>query len=119
MSNRTVIVDNNTWNNTHIATVGKFLASNEEDGYEIAQSLDVNYALVVFGGLSAYGSDDLIKFLWFVRIAAGEFPDVHEQEYYGQNGFGVAAEQLSEKFKNSMTYKMMYYRFGEMYTVAD
>ena len=36
MSNRTVIVDNNTWNNTHIATVGKFLASNEEDGYEIA-----------------------------------------------------------------------------------
>jgi dolichyl-diphosphooligosaccharide--protein glycosyltransferase len=36
MSNRTVIVDNNTWNNTHIATVGKFLQSNEEDGYEIA-----------------------------------------------------------------------------------
>jgi dolichyl-diphosphooligosaccharide--protein glycosyltransferase len=33
MSNRTVIVDNNTWNNTHIATVGKALASNEEDGH--------------------------------------------------------------------------------------
>lgn len=31
MSNRTVIVDNNTWNNTHIATVGLALASNEED----------------------------------------------------------------------------------------
>jgi dolichyl-diphosphooligosaccharide---protein glycosyltransferase len=29
MSNRTVIVDNNTWNNTHIATVGKALASTE------------------------------------------------------------------------------------------
>jgi dolichyl-diphosphooligosaccharide--protein glycosyltransferase len=36
MSNRTVIVDNNTWNNTHIATVGKFLQSSEEAGYEIA-----------------------------------------------------------------------------------
>jgi len=33
MSNRTVIVDNNTWNNTHIATVGKVLISDEEEGY--------------------------------------------------------------------------------------
>ena len=31
-----ILVDHNTWNNTHIATVGKFLQSNEEDGYEIA-----------------------------------------------------------------------------------
>ncbi len=26
MSNRTVMVDNNTWNNTHIATVGLAMA---------------------------------------------------------------------------------------------
>jgi dolichyl-diphosphooligosaccharide--protein glycosyltransferase len=32
MANRTVLVDNNTWNNTHIATVGRALASTEEDG---------------------------------------------------------------------------------------
>jgi hypothetical protein len=37
MANRTVIVDNNTWNNTHIATVGRAMASNEEDAYEIMQ----------------------------------------------------------------------------------
>jgi len=30
MSNRTVIVDNNTWNNTHIATVGLAMASPED-----------------------------------------------------------------------------------------
>lgn len=30
MANRTVLVDNNTWNNTHIATVGKAFASTEE-----------------------------------------------------------------------------------------
>ena len=30
MANRTVLVDNNTWNNTHIATVGRALASTEE-----------------------------------------------------------------------------------------
>jgi hypothetical protein len=37
MANRTVIVDNNTWNNTHIATVGRAMASNEEDAYAIMQ----------------------------------------------------------------------------------
>ena len=33
MANRTVLVDNNTWNNTHIATVGRAFASTEEEGY--------------------------------------------------------------------------------------
>jgi len=33
MANRTVMVDNNTWNNTHIATVGRAFASTEEEGY--------------------------------------------------------------------------------------
>lgn len=31
MANRTTILDNNTWNNTHIATVGRAMASSEED----------------------------------------------------------------------------------------
>ena len=35
MANRTTIVDNNTWNNTHIATVGKCLGSSEEECYKI------------------------------------------------------------------------------------
>lgn len=29
MANRTVLVDNNTWNTTHIATIGRALASPE------------------------------------------------------------------------------------------
>jgi dolichyl-diphosphooligosaccharide--protein glycosyltransferase len=83
MSNRTVIVDNNTWNNTHIATVGKCLASNEKEGYEIAKSLDADYILVIFGGYSNMDSDDLGKFLWFVRIAHTVYPEVIESDYYG------------------------------------
>lgn len=120
MSNRTVIVDNNTWNNTHIATVGKFLSSDEEEGIEIARKLDANYVLVIFGGLINYGGDDLSKFLWFVRIAAGVFPAIKEEEYYkdGQH-FGVADYQLSDKLKESMTYKMLYYRFGEVLVYDD
>ncbi|RYY72214.1 hypothetical protein EON63_21190 [archaeon] len=34
---RTVLVDNNTWNNTHIATVGRVLASTEEEAYPILE----------------------------------------------------------------------------------
>ena len=51
MANRTTLVDNNTWNNTHIALVGKAMASNETEAYKIMQELNVNYVLVIFGGL--------------------------------------------------------------------
>ncbi|KAH9603334.1 hypothetical protein KSS87_015271, partial [Heliosperma pusillum] len=50
MANRTVIVDDNTWNNTHIATVGTAMSSPEKAAWEILNSLDVKYVLVVFGG---------------------------------------------------------------------
>ena len=45
------MVDNNTWNNSHIAMVGKAMASNEDDAYTIMQELGVDYVLVIFGGL--------------------------------------------------------------------
>ncbi|CAL9751054.1 unnamed protein product [Musa acuminata subsp. burmannicoides] len=51
MANRTVIVDNNTWNNTHIATVGTAMSSPEKPAWEIFNSLNVKYVLVIFGGL--------------------------------------------------------------------
>ena len=49
MANRTVIVDNNTWNNTHIATVGRAMSSPEHKGWRIYRTLDVDYVFVVFG----------------------------------------------------------------------
>lgn len=52
MGNRTVLVDNNTWNNTHIATVGRAMALPEDEAYEVMQQLDVDYVLVIFGGLA-------------------------------------------------------------------
>lgn len=61
MGNITVIVDNNTWNNTHIATVGRAMSSYEDEAYDIMRSLDVNYVLVVFGGVTGYSSDDINK----------------------------------------------------------
>lgn len=35
MANRTTLVDNNTWNNSHIALVGKAMASNESEAYKV------------------------------------------------------------------------------------
>ena len=50
MANRTVLVDNNTWNNTHIATVGRAMASPEKQAWTTFKALDTKYVLVVFGG---------------------------------------------------------------------
>ena len=57
MANRTILVDNNTWNNTHISRVGQAMASDEAHAYEIMKELDVDYVLVIFGGLIGYSSD--------------------------------------------------------------
>lgn len=57
MANRTILVDNNTWNNTHISRVGQAMASTEDKAYQIMRELDVDYVLVIFGGLTGYSSD--------------------------------------------------------------
>ena len=41
-------MDNNTWNNSHIALVGKAMSSNESAAYEIMTELDVDYVLGIF-----------------------------------------------------------------------
>lgn len=50
------------------------MSSTEIDAYEIMKSLDVDYVLVIFGGVIGYSGDDINKFLWMVRIAEGEHP---------------------------------------------
>lgn len=50
------------------------MASNESAAYEIMKMLDVDYVLVIFGGVIGYSGDDINKFLWMVRIAEGEHP---------------------------------------------
>lgn len=84
MANRTVLVDNNTWNNSHIATVGMAMSSNEDDAFDICEKLDVDYVLVIFGGYSYYSGDDINKFLWMVRIGGGVFPHIKEEDYYNK-----------------------------------
>ncbi len=118
MANRTVLVDNNTWNNTHIATVGRALATTEEEAYPILESLDVDYVLVIFGGLTGYSSDDINKFLWPVRIGSGVFPNdmPSERDFYSSQGQFDVGPQGSPALLNCVAYKLCYYRFGQMQT---
>jgi dolichyl-diphosphooligosaccharide--protein glycosyltransferase len=118
MSNRTVIVDNNTWNNTHIATVGKAMSSPEAEAYQIARSLDANYILVIFGGMSNYSGDDISKFLWMVRIAAGVYPKIKENNYYNRGHYRIDKD-ASPTMKKSLMFRLCYYRFGEVRTRGD
>ena len=112
MANRTVIVDNNTWNNTHIATVGRAMALPEKKAWSVFRSLDVDYVFVVFGGYIGYPSDDINKFLWMVRIGGGLFPDIKEADYLGANGYSIDAA-ASKTMLNSLMYKLSYYKFAD------
>uniref|UniRef100_A0A3B3BME3 Dolichyl-diphosphooligosaccharide--protein glycosyltransferase subunit STT3B n=1 Tax=Oryzias melastigma TaxID=30732 RepID=A0A3B3BME3_ORYME len=115
MANRTTLVDNNTWNNSHIALVGKAMSSNESAAYRIMQSLDVDYVLIIFGGVIGYSGDDINKFLWMVRIAEGEHPkEIRESDYFTPQGEFRVDKAGSPTLLNCLMYKMSYYRFGEM-----
>lgn len=118
MANRTILVDNNTWNNTHISRVGQAMASSEEKAYEIMRELDVNYVLVIFGGLTGYSSDDLNKFLWMVRIAGSteKGKSISEWDYYNPAGEFRVDKEGTPTLLNSLMYKMCYYQFGQVYT---
>lgn len=115
MANRTTLVDNNTWNNSHIALVGKAMSSNESAAYEIMRSLDVDYVLVIFGGVIGYSGDDINKFLWMVRIAEGEHPkDIRESDYFTDRGEFRVDSEGAPALLNCLMYKLSYYRFGEV-----
>eukprot|EP00742_Colponemidia_sp_Colp-10_P002221 GILJ01002375.1.p1 GENE.GILJ01002375.1~~GILJ01002375.1.p1 ORF type:complete len:708 (+),score=115.24 GILJ01002375.1:49-2172(+) len=117
MANRTILVDNNTWNNTHIATVGKAMSSDEDTAFEIMKKLDVDYVLVIFGGMTGYSSDDINKFLWMVRIGGGVYKgEIVEKDYFTPSGEYKIDKEASKTMLNCLMYKLCYYRFGEVHT---
>jgi dolichyl-diphosphooligosaccharide--protein glycosyltransferase len=109
-SNRTTIVDNNTWNTTHIATVGLGMASSEDEAAEVVDRLGADYVLVVFGGLSGYDGDDGGKFYWMVSIGSGVYPHIKIEDYY-VNHLAIDGS-ASPAWRSSLMYKASYYRFG-------
>lgn len=87
------------------------MSSSEEVAYPILRKHDVDYVLVIFGGLIGYSGDDINKFLWMVRIAQGVWPDeIQEPNYFTPQGEYKIDEHASPAMKNSLMYKMSYYR---------
>ncbi|KAJ0163889.1 Dolichyl-diphosphooligosaccharide--protein glycosyltransferase subunit stt3 [Colletotrichum tanaceti] len=120
MADRPTLVDNNTWNNTHIATVGKAMSSREEVSYPIMRQHEVDYVLVVFGGLLGYSGDDINKFLWMVRIAEGIWPEeVQERKFFTPRGEYRVDDQATETMKNSLMYKMSYYNYNSLFPAGQ
>ncbi|KAG0374491.1 oligosaccharyl transferase stt3 subunit [Mortierella sp. AD032] len=116
MANVTTLVDNNTWNNTHIATVGKAMSTSEEVSYKVLRQHDVDYVLILFGGVIGYSGDDINKFLWMIRIAEGVYPnDVKESNFFTPRGEYKVDHDATKTMKESLMYKMSYYRFAELY----
>ena len=110
LADRTVLVDNNTWNNTHIATVGRAFALDEETAWQIFRKLDADYVMVLFGGTIGYSGDDMNKFIWMIRIASGEFPEIQEANYLS-NGRYTVDKSASKVLLDSLMYKLSYYNF--------
>ena len=110
LSERTVLVDNNTWNNTHIATVGRAFCLDEESAWHEFKKLDTNYVLVLFGGLLGYSGDDMNKMIWIIRISSGEYPEIQENNYLSQGRYRID-EKASKVLLDSLMYKLSYYNF--------
>lgn len=116
MANVTTLVDNNTWNNTHIATVGKAMSTSEEVSYKVLRQHDVDYVLILFGGVIGYSGDDINKFLWMIRIAEGVYPnEVKETNFFTPRGEYKVDHDATKTMRESLMYKMSYYRFAELY----
>ena len=88
------------------------MSSSEEAAYPILRKHDVDYVLIIFGGLLGYSGDDINKFLWMVRIAQGVWPDeIQESNYFTPRGEYRVDESASKTMKESLMYKMSYYRY--------
>ena len=91
------------------------MSSNETAAYKIMTDLNVDYVLVIFGGVMGYSGDDINKFLWMVRIAEGEHPnDIRETDYFTERGEFRVDSEGTKTLLNCLMYKLSYYRFGEL-----
>jgi dolichyl-diphosphooligosaccharide--protein glycosyltransferase len=116
LANRSTFVDNNTWNSTAIAAVGRVLAASEAEGARLMREMGAEYVMIVFGGVVGWPEDDIGKMLWPVRIASGVFPETVQESDYLTGGLGGQLRMDSAAtpaVKQSLLVRCAYYRFDE------
>uniref|UniRef100_A0A1X7UBE6 Dolichyl-diphosphooligosaccharide--protein glycosyltransferase subunit STT3A n=1 Tax=Amphimedon queenslandica TaxID=400682 RepID=A0A1X7UBE6_AMPQE len=88
MANRTILVDNNTWNNTHISRVGQAMSSPEEHSYSIMRELDVGYVLIFVGGISSETTPEMLKEHFAVHGEIADTTVMYDNSTGRSRGFG-------------------------------
>ncbi|GFE55569.1 oligosaccharyl transferase STT3 [Babesia ovis] len=106
MANRSVLTDNNTSNNQQIAITGLIFASEERDAYKMLKLLNVDYVMVVYGGIAKHEMDDMVKFMWMSKIAATEFPQVHDARFSKKEG--------RQRWQRTLLYKLCKHGLEEL-----
>lgn len=117
MGNRTVYADTIPGNQKSLAMIGQAMALPEREAASIVQHLGASYVFVVFGGYAGHSSDDLNKFTWMLRAAAGaEGSTIRESDYFSTMGSFRVDRGATAAMRESLLYKLSYFRFGSMYT---
>ena len=72
--------------------------------------------MIVFGGQVQYKLDDIAKFGWMPKIANAEFPHMKHDDF--SNSHGMQLSNPSKPLKESLIYKLSYYRNKEINNVG-
>ena len=81
MSGRRTLVDNHTWSHAHVARVARIFCLGEKEAWDALHEMQVDYVVVLYGGLALHTNDDVSKMEWMISIAAHEFTDIVPEEY--------------------------------------
>ncbi len=115
VANETTLMDNGTFNQTQIAILGLALMSNDVDALKILRQYGVEYVLVHFGYFASSLSGDEGKWIWMVRIASDNFPElINESQYYN-----VTSGAPTSKFFDSLIYKLLFYKEPGSYELSS
>ncbi|MEM3046092.1 MAG: STT3 domain-containing protein [Candidatus Bathyarchaeia archaeon] len=124
VGNKTTLADNGTLDTKQIATIGLIFLSNETESLKILRRYNVSYIVVFvdfrYTGQGNYflpgGYGEENKFIWMLRIAANEFPDLglNESDYLSYDANGQY-QGPTEKFEESVIGKLIPYKFVGVY----
>jgi dolichyl-diphosphooligosaccharide--protein glycosyltransferase len=114
MAQKTVITDNNTWDSDHISKAGAVLALPEPEAFQLCRELDVDYVMVVFGGLVGYTADDVNKLPWIVKIGSEAVPELDEDAFPNDAGIYAIDSTASPALRDSTLFRMAYKDFEQV-----
>ena len=121
IGNKTTLADGLTRSTYWIGLIGAALASDEATAWRICRELNIDYMLILYGGMSGYSGDDLNKFIWPIRISGNRhfektYPwiaSIDEHNYYA-NGEYRTDHAASSTMLQSLLLKLSYHNAHQL-----